>query len=96
MLMCHSTYFCKLCEKLKRRFGKKDPPQTARGKLQEPRQSGLSLDKFGENINELVMDVYPGAAENIQKPLPQTPYPRESITSEQFYLQWTRTHKYLM
>ena len=61
------NFFGKLCEKLNRRFGNKDPHQAIRGKLQKLRQDDLSLEKFGENINKLVMDGYPGAAENIKE-----------------------------
>ena len=63
--MCHSStnFFGKLCEKLNSRFGNKDPPQTVRGKLQELRQDDLSLEKFGE----LVINGYPGAAENMKE-----------------------------
>ena len=58
-----------LCEQLQLRFGRKDPPSTARRKLSERRQGKESTEEFAEEIRRLVARAYPDSSIETQDEL---------------------------
>ena len=58
-----------LCEQLQLRFGRKDPPSTARRKLSERRQGKESTEESAEEIRRLVARAYPDSSIDTQDEL---------------------------
>lgn len=49
------------------RFNRKDPPATARKRLEEVRQKGESDDEFAETVRRLVSQAFPSVSIELQE-----------------------------
>lgn len=59
----------RLSELLQQRFGRKDPPTTARQKLADLRQQKESSEEFAEEVQRLITLAYPGVSVDTQEKL---------------------------